>query len=171
MLKHAFVYVDCDARVVSIVTTKHDVEAELSIRHDYSPRRTRSPDAGYFARRFSGRTGRRSKLPPQFGHTPAYSTATQSQQNVHSKVQIMASEESTGRSRSHRSQFGRSSSTTVRRCRQPVCHQIFGMHPPQYFPGFLSFLPMSRLSPPSHRDLRPARAAARSECCPSWPLR
>jgi len=33
MLNHAFVHVDRDARVVSIIATKHNVEAELSIHH------------------------------------------------------------------------------------------------------------------------------------------
>ncbi len=50
-------------------------------------------ETGYFSRRCFGRIGRSVKLPPQFGHT-SFNSVTQSLQNVHSKVQIIASLES-----------------------------------------------------------------------------
>src|SRR5690242_11545938 len=56
-----------------------------------------------------GRTGRGAKPPPQFGQTLNSTLSTQSAQNVHSQVQIRASEDCGGRSRSQYSQFGRSS--------------------------------------------------------------
>jgi len=59
---------------------------------------------------FAGRTGRRTNSPPQFGHRPPNTPFTQSAQNVHSNVQIRASGESYGKSRSQHSQLGRSSS-------------------------------------------------------------
>ena len=52
----------------------------------------------------------REKLPPQFGQTPPSTSSTQSAQKVHSKVQIIASRASGGRSLSQHSQLGRSSS-------------------------------------------------------------
>src|SRR5262245_8757102 len=77
---------------------------------------TRLPDGGrpltHRPARHSvaGRTGRGWKPPPQFGQTLDSRRSTQSAQNVHSKVQIRASTESGGRSRSQLSQFGLSSS-------------------------------------------------------------
>jgi hypothetical protein len=67
-------------------------------------------DAGYFASMAAGRIGRREKSPPQFGQTPPKTVSAQFAQNVHSKVQIIASAASGGRSRSQHSQFGLSSS-------------------------------------------------------------
>jgi len=64
---------------------------------------------------FAGRIGRGAKPPPQFGHTLASIRSTQSAQNVHSKVQIRASGESGGRSRSQASQLGLSSRAMVTR--------------------------------------------------------
>lgn len=58
----------------------------------------------------AGRIGRGVKPPPQFGQTLDSFRSTQSTQNVHSKVQIRASTESGGRSRSQPSQLGLSSS-------------------------------------------------------------
>ena len=58
----------------------------------------------------AGRTGRRENSPPQFGQAPPKMFAAQSAQNVHSKVQIIASRECGGRSLSQHSQFGLSSS-------------------------------------------------------------
>jgi hypothetical protein len=69
-------------------------------------RRYRSVEPGYFASIAGGRIGRLTKLPWQFGHTPAKTVAAQPAQNVHSKVQIRASGLSGGRSRSQHSQFG-----------------------------------------------------------------
>src|SRR5690606_11502263 len=68
---------------------------------------TRSAEAGYFASRCAGRTGRVEKLPPQFGQAPARTPVAHSGQNVHSNVQMKASA-SGGRSLSQHSQFGRS---------------------------------------------------------------
>src|SRR3954462_13662531 len=70
----------------------------------------RSVNAGYFTSIAGGRIGRRTNSPPQFGQAPFSGPATQSLQNVHSNVQIIASRESGGRSRSQHSQFGRSAS-------------------------------------------------------------
>src|SRR6478735_7366340 len=72
--------------------------------------RTRFVDAGYLASLAEGRAGRRTSSPPQFGQMPPRTSATQSAQNVHSNVQIIASELSGGRSLSQHSQLGRSSS-------------------------------------------------------------
>jgi hypothetical protein len=58
----------------------------------------------------AGRIGRGAKLPPQFGQTPLSLVSTQSRQNVHSKVQIIASPAAGGKSLSQHSQLGRSSS-------------------------------------------------------------
>ena len=73
--------------------------------------KTRAVEAGSFASIAAGRTGRRSKPPPQFGHTPPSRSSTHAAQNVHSYVQIRASGDSGGRSRSQHSHDGRSSST------------------------------------------------------------
>ncbi|MFT5144405.1 MAG: hypothetical protein ACI84D_003039 [Thalassolituus oleivorans] len=43
---------------------------------------------------FAGRIGRAAKLPPQFGQTESRIPSAQPRQNVHSKVQIIASGES-----------------------------------------------------------------------------
>jgi len=72
--------------------------------------KTRRVDGGFFASFEAGRTGRGAKLPPQFGQTPASLLSTQSRQNVHSKVQIIASVADGGKSLSQHSQPGRSSS-------------------------------------------------------------
>jgi hypothetical protein len=72
--------------------------------------KTRSFDGGNFASFSAGRIGRGEKLPPQFGQRPLSRVSTQSRQNVHSKVQIIASVAWGGRSLSQHSQFGRSAS-------------------------------------------------------------
>src|SRR5258708_6314809 len=69
-------------------------------------------EGGNFASFEAGRTGRSEKLPPQFGQRPPSFPFTQSRQNVHSNVQIMASVAAGGRSLSQHSQLGRSSSMT-----------------------------------------------------------
>jgi hypothetical protein len=61
----------------------------------------------------AGRIGRDVKPPPQFGQTLCSFAATQSAQNVHSKVQIIASVAAGGRSLSQYSQFGRSANAIV----------------------------------------------------------
>jgi len=71
---------------------------------------TRFVDAGYLASIAAGRIGRAEKLPPQLGQLPRSTVSAQSVQKVHSKVQIIASGESGGRSLSQHSQPGRSSS-------------------------------------------------------------
>jgi hypothetical protein len=53
---------------------------------------------------------RGAKLPPQLGQTPAKRLSAQSRQNVHSKVQIMASAARGGSALSQHSQLGRNSS-------------------------------------------------------------
>lgn len=62
-------------------------------------------ETGYFFKSCFGRFGRFSKPPPQLGHT-SINKVTQSLQNVHSKVQIIASEESNGKSLLQFSQVG-----------------------------------------------------------------
>jgi hypothetical protein len=70
----------------------------------------RSVDGGYFSSLLAGRCGRSTKSPPQFGQTPPSFESTQSAQNVHSNVQIIASVDSGGKSLLQHSQFGRNSS-------------------------------------------------------------
>ncbi len=70
----------------------------------------RSVRGGYFPSFAAGRIGRLTKSPPQFGQTPPRSRSTQSRQNVHSNVQIIASVAWGGRSLSQHSHPGRSSS-------------------------------------------------------------
>jgi hypothetical protein len=72
--------------------------------------KTRRIDGGFLDSFEDGRTGRGAKLPPQFGHKPLRRRSTQSRQNVHSKVQIIASVAAGGKSLSQHSQLGRSSS-------------------------------------------------------------
>ena len=71
---------------------------------------TLTVDAGCLASIATGRIGRFSKPPPQLGQTPCRRCSTHSAQNVHSYVQIRASGESGGSSRSQHSHDGRSSS-------------------------------------------------------------
>jgi hypothetical protein len=55
-----------------------------------------------------GRIGRPQNPPPQFGHTLRKTCSTQLRQNVHSKLQIIASSESGGSGLRQFSQVGRS---------------------------------------------------------------
>lgn len=71
---------------------------------------TRTADAGYAVSLEGGRMGRGVRLPPQLGQTPCSLASAQSRQNVHSKVQIIASGACGGRSFPQHSQLGRSSS-------------------------------------------------------------
>ena len=73
--------------------------------------RTRFVDGGYLVRCFAGRIGRGTKWPLQFGQTPPSTPSTQSRQNVHSKVQIIASSESYGNALLQFSQLGLISNT------------------------------------------------------------
>jgi hypothetical protein len=68
---------------------------------------TRSVDAGNFASLSAGRLGRTTRSPPQLGQRFARRSAHE-RQNVHSNVQMNASLESAGSSRSQHSQPGRS---------------------------------------------------------------
>jgi len=61
----------------------------------------------------AGRVGRCTRLPAQLGHTPFRTESAQWAQNVHSNVQMRASADSGGRSRSQHSQFGFSNSMVV----------------------------------------------------------
>src|SRR5207302_3657720 len=80
--------------------------------HSSCDLRTRSVDAGYLASMATGRTGRRSNSPPQFGHRPpGRRVDAQAVQNVHSNEQISALTELGGRFLSQHSQFGLSFST------------------------------------------------------------
>jgi hypothetical protein len=63
-------------------------------------------DGGFLFSKPAGRIGLGTKFPPQLGQTPFNLSATQSQQNVHSKEQIIASGESGGKSLSQHSQPG-----------------------------------------------------------------
>lgn len=63
-------------------------------------------DAGNFRSKATGRIGRGTKFPPQFGHAPPNTVSAHRAQKVHSKVQITASKLSGGRSLSQHSQFG-----------------------------------------------------------------
>jgi len=72
--------------------------------------RTLFSEAGNFFSTPTGRIGRSTKLPPQFGHTLFNISLAHWAQNVHSKVQIRASGLSGGKSTSQHSQLGRSSS-------------------------------------------------------------
>lgn len=65
---------------------------------------------GYASSRYAGRIGRGENPPPQFGHTLPSSPSTQSLQNVHSNVQIIALVASGGSGVAQFSQTGRSSS-------------------------------------------------------------
>ncbi len=69
----------------------------------------RAVDAGYAASFDAGLTGRGVRLPPQLGQQPP-SCSEQSRQNVHSKVQIIASVADGSRSLPQHSQLGRNSS-------------------------------------------------------------
>jgi hypothetical protein len=70
----------------------------------------RRVEGGLFLSFGAGRTGRGAKFPPQLGQTPPSLLSTQSRQNVHSNVHIMASVADGGKSLSQHSQLGRNSS-------------------------------------------------------------
>jgi hypothetical protein len=67
----------------------------------------RCVDGGLRTSFAAGRIGRGEKLPPQFGQTSLSLFSTQSRQNVHSYVQIIASAAAGGKSLSQHSQLGR----------------------------------------------------------------
>jgi hypothetical protein len=67
---------------------------------------TRSLDGGYLANKPASRRGRASSSPPQLGHVPRRCSRAQRLQTVHSKLQIIASPESGGRSVAQHSQQG-----------------------------------------------------------------
>ena len=68
---------------------------------------------GYFSNDEFGRIGLETKFPPQFGQIPLRISLEHFEQNVHSKVQIIASSEEGGRSLSQHSQFGLNSSINI----------------------------------------------------------
>jgi hypothetical protein len=85
----------------------------LSTQADFlqpSGLKTRLVEAGCSESSATGRMGRRTNSPPQFGQIPSNIVSTHRWQKVHSNEQIMASFESGRRSRLQHSQFGRNSS-------------------------------------------------------------
>lgn len=128
-----------NSRVQAAVATTHQVDTVFACWRQFLV--TRFLEAGFFCKRDCGRIGRDSKLPSQFGQTPWYTSSTQRRQNVHSKVQIIASGDSGGRSQSQFSQLGRSSSIAtlypVRRDRRIICQPVHAVHPIPYSPCFL----------------------------------
>lgn len=128
-----------NSRVQATVATTHQVDTVFAGWHQFLV--TRFFEAGFFCKRDCGRIGRDSKLPPQFGQTPWYTSSTHRRQNVHSKVQIIASGDSGGRSQSQFSQLGRSSSIAVlypvRRDRRTICQPVHAVRPTPYWPCFL----------------------------------
>src|SRR5262245_24376233 len=68
---------------------------------------TRTVEAGFAASLSAGRRGRLTSSPPQFGQIPSSFLSAHAAQKVHSKVQMRASVESGGRSRSQHSHPGR----------------------------------------------------------------
>jgi hypothetical protein len=84
----------------------------------------RRVDGGFFVSFAWGRIGRGAKFPPQLGQTPPSLVSTQSRQNVHSNVQIIASVADGGKSLSQHSQLGRNSSMSSPRI--PVCCAVHG---------------------------------------------
>jgi hypothetical protein len=83
---------------------------EVAGRPQLSGLNTRTVDGGLLASFDGGRSGRATKLPPQFGQRPPSRLSTQSRQNVHSNEQIIASVADGGKSLLQHSQLGRSSS-------------------------------------------------------------
>jgi hypothetical protein len=67
-------------------------------------------DGGLLASLLAGRRGRGSNSPPQLGQMPPSAPSAHAAQKVHSNEQMRASVESGGKSLSHRSQPGLSSS-------------------------------------------------------------
>ena len=67
---------------------------------------TRMLEAGNRSNLFADLIGRGSSPPPQFGQRPPSLVSTQSRQNVHSKLQIIASDACGGRSLLEHSQLG-----------------------------------------------------------------
>ena len=74
---------------------------------------TRAVDAGCSTSFSAGRMGRETSSPPQFGQRPPSVVSVQFRQKVHSKLQIMASVASGGRSLLQHSQLGRSSNMVI----------------------------------------------------------
>jgi hypothetical protein len=74
---------------------------------------TRAVEAGYCSSFSGGRMGRETSSPPQFGQRPPSAVSVQPRQKVHSKLQIMASVASGGRSLLQHSQLGRSSNIVI----------------------------------------------------------
>jgi hypothetical protein len=75
--------------------------------------KTRWVEDGFLASLETGRIGRGSRLAPQLGQRPPSLVLTHSRQKVHSKVQIIASVASGGKSLSQHSQLGLNSSKLI----------------------------------------------------------
>ena len=88
---------------------------------------TRAVDAGYFASFSTGRRGRATSSPPQFGQRPPSVVSAQSRQKVHSKLQITASVAPGGRSLLQHSQLGRRSNIVVPSGDQRLATQLDAM--------------------------------------------
>lgn len=73
---------------------------------------TRLVEGGCITSIAVGRTGRATRLPPQFGQTSFRTSVAQDSQKVHSNVHILA-RASGGKSLSQHSQLGRSSSISI----------------------------------------------------------
>ncbi len=67
----------------------------------------RCDEAGYFSSKRAGRMGRGNNSPPQFGQTQLSFSLAQSEQKVHSNVQIIAHASIGERSQLQHSQLGR----------------------------------------------------------------
>jgi hypothetical protein len=93
--------------------------------------KTRRVDGGYFVSFAAGRIGRDAKFPPQLGQTPPSLFSTQSRQNVHSNVQIIASVADGGRSLSQHSQLGRNSSMSS----PPIQYDVLSLDHPHLSTG------------------------------------
>jgi hypothetical protein len=130
-------------------------------RH-FSGLNVRSVVAGNFLSIAAGLIGRGAKLPPQFGQRPFNRVSTQSQQNVHSKVQIIASVALGGRSLSQHSQPGFTNSMCISEAmpRAPDPNRLSG-------PQCLPTRPTNAPRPVPH----PRRPSARRPIADAWSRR
>ena len=149
---------------------------------------TRVPEGGRCAverpgrHSLAGRIGRAAKPPPQFGQTLNSTLSTQSAQKVHSKLQIRASIDDGGKSRSQHSQLGLSSSAIAL---FPIALRQWALQQPQILAVRAAFPPAcpsrrarrgrGRAEHPRGRDsaspgmpgraaVRPTRAGNRARC-------
>jgi hypothetical protein len=118
----------------------------------------RRVDGGFFASFTVGRIGRGAKFPPQFGQTPLSLFSTQSRQNVHSNVQIIASVADGGRSLSQHSQLGRNSSMSSPR----IPYVVLSMDHPDHSASPAAAPPPSQ--PPRWPCQQVARVSEKTQC-------